>query len=150
MVLSPDSRTFQEAVSEVRQGMVSDYGRQFQRSHAISRSRGPGNSRQLLSAWQRSWHAELFEHLMATPRRLRMSQLLQTRDGTPANKDARLTNCILEKNGNELDVLKRPGFALSSTPATGVGAGATVIKDANGQQQIISVVNTTLYTTQST
>ncbi len=62
---------------------------------------------------------------MSTPRRLRMSTLLETRDGVPANKDSRLTNCILEMDGSELNVIKRPGFTSYTTPTSGIGYGAT-------------------------
>ncbi len=84
------------------------------------------------------------------PMRIRMNTLLGTRDGIPSNKDARLTNVLVEQNGNELDVLKRPGFTSYASPATGSGGGATAITDANGSQQLLACINNTLYLSQST
>lgn len=87
---------------------------------------------------------------MTTPRRVKVSTLLQTRDGTPANKDARLTNCIIEQDGEDLNCLKRPGYAAYTSPATGTGGGATMIQDSSGAQQMMSIINDTLYVTQNT
>lgn len=77
-----------------------------------------------------------------------MSTLLETRDGIPSNKDARLTNCILEQDGRELNLIKRPGFTLDSSPATGIGYGATVIQAPDGGSQLISFVDANMYATQ--
>ena len=85
---------------------------------------------------------------MVATRRLRMSTLLETRDGIPSNKDARLTNCILEQDGRELNLIKRPGFTLDSSPATGIGYGATVIQTPDGGSQLISFVDANMYATQ--
>ncbi len=85
-----------------------------------------------------------------TPMRIRMSTLLGTRDGVPSNKDAKLTNVLVEQNGNELDVMKRPGYIAYASPATGTGQGATAITDPTGAQQFLSSINSTLYISQST
>ena len=65
-------------------------------------------------------------------KRLRVSTLLETRDGTPSNKDARLTNCIIEADGQELNLLKRPGFTTNASFTAGIGNGATVIQTPDG------------------
>lgn len=87
---------------------------------------------------------------MATPRRLRASGLIETRDGTPANKDSRLYNAILEPNGEEVDFLKRTGYSSLFSPATGIGQGAILSNTANGTAQILSIVSNQLCVTTKT
>lgn len=64
--------------------------------------------------------------------------MLETRDGTPSNKDARMTNVLLEAHGTEAAFIKRTGFA-KALSALGTPYGATAFTDSNGNPNILSV-----------
>ena len=74
--------------------------------------------------------------------RINFAVPIETRDGT-LTKDSRAVNVVFEKNGSALNIIKRPGISLFATPtSTGTPRGLS-----NLNQNIISVVNTTLYST---
>lgn len=83
---------------------------------------------------------------MPNPRRLSPADLLGIRDGSPANKDSRMTNCLMETNSGTLEIIKRPGYQLGVAPGTlGTGYGATSIPDGAGGQKILSIVDNKYY-----
>ena len=71
-------------------------------------------------------------------KRIYPADMLGIRSGSVPDKDARLTNCIIEINGKELEILKRPGYTALTTSAYGPGLGATPIKDSNGNEVILT------------
>ncbi len=73
--------------------------------------------------------------------RLRVEDLFTTRDGAVPDKDARLTNCFIEDVQGKPQVIKRPGYALSTSVAAGVGHGITVVTDPDSGDQRVFQVN---------
>lgn len=59
-------------------------------------------------------------------KRIPMAQILSSRDGT-LSKDAKLVNCMVEKDGEKVSVVKRPGTYLFSQFPTGLGQGMFTI-----------------------
>lgn len=74
--------------------------------------------------------------------------MLETRDGTPANKDARMTNVILEAHASEPAFIKRAGYA-SALTGTGSPYGATAILGSNNTEMVLSVNGSTANISQS-
>jgi SPRY domain len=63
---------------------------------------------------------------VANPTPLKISTTFETRDGTSATKDSRITNLLVEPKGDETHFLKRPGYAIYDgagwTPLPALGA----------------------------
>jgi len=70
-------------------------------------------------------------------KRIYPADMLGIRDASIPNKDARMTNAIVEINGKELEILKRPGYETLTSTSDGVGLGATPIDDPNGNSVIL-------------
>ena len=78
--------------------------------------------------------------------RLKIKDLLTVRDGSAPDKDARLTNCFIEDVNGAPQVLKRPGFAVTTSIGSGQGHGATIHTDqTTGHQRGYSVVGSSAY-----
>lgn len=74
--------------------------------------------------------------------RINFAVPIETRDGTLL-KDSKAVNVLFEKAGSSLNIIKRPGITSFATPvATGTPRGVS-----NLNQNIISVVNDTVYST---
>ena len=79
-------------------------------------------------------------------KRLRYGDLFITRDGSVPNKDARLTNCLVEAVNGDPQIVGRTGFATYTSVATGVGHGMTVwTKNSDQTQKVYCVVGTQVY-----
>jgi len=78
--------------------------------------------------------------------RLKVSDLLMTRDGSVPNKDARLTNCFIEDVNGSPQILKRSGYALTTATTSAQGHGATVwTNSTSGAQKLYCVAGSSAY-----
>ena len=73
--------------------------------------------------------------------RLRIKDLIITRNGSVPDKDSRLTNCFIEDVNGTPQISKRTGYALTTSLGTGQGHGATVYTNGTtGAQKVYCVV----------
>ena len=82
--------------------------------------------------------------------RLKVLDFMMIRDGAVPNKDARLTNCMMEDMNGSPQILKRPGYVLHTSTATstttGTGHGMSVLTNqVTGVQKSYAVIGSTLY-----
>ena len=78
--------------------------------------------------------------------RLKIADLLTIRDGSAPNKDARLTNCFVEDVQGSPQVLKRPGYAVTTATTSAQGHGATVwTNSTSGAQKVYAVAGSSAY-----
>ena len=82
--------------------------------------------------------------------RLKVADLLTTRDGSAPNKDARLTNCFIEDVQGQPQVLKRSGYSGTATSGSGQGHGATVFTNSTtGAEKVYCVTGSSAYVSMS-